>query len=175
MFFWKRHKIKNEVVKLVKPLIGAVQSTSGLPRWFWSDAYNLGFIITLSAHIMRAASNGKLNENDISIIIDDVINECSVLNSNQILKKAGLLARERNNEFLEGAGLASVVYITSIQNLRSSVDINDAKITFKEAGLAWSDSAESKYLDLLKTSDDPAADLLLKFWYERFWEERYGE
>ncbi len=173
MFFWKKYKIAKDVINFVKPLVGTVQSTSGLPRWFWSDAYILGFVTTVSAHVMRAIGGGKLSDREISFILNRVLNECSSLSANEILKRAGAFARERDDKFLSGAGVASIVYLSSFQNVKSTSELSNAKAAFKAGGLAWSDDAESRYRELITQSDEPASDLLLEFWFHKIWDRKH--
>ena len=102
MFGGKKRKTTNEVTQALQPLIHTLESTTGLPRGFWEDAYVLGFMTgSIAATLAMFASRDKLGD-DLGNVFTAVFDGLAGGGGKDIMKRARLFDDEQNRDFLRG-------------------------------------------------------------------------
>ncbi len=132
MFFGrKRQKVIEHVTAQLRPVIGVLQISHGLPARFWQDHFVLGFFQFLIGFHSRYTSGVELGNEDRGRMVADVYTNLSNMNGLAIggLATQLTMATEKSAEFERGGDNASVIAFYTYRKLRDA----DANLDVKWA------------------------------------------
>ena len=104
-----RRKATEAAVNGLRPIVGVMQHSYGLPAGFWQDSYVLGFMHFSIGIFAKAATRGKVSGEVLGRVLADAFTGLSNLNGVAIANRATDLAISGDPGFDKGASDASVV------------------------------------------------------------------
>lgn len=109
MFGFTRKRATKAAIDSLRPLVGSLQHSAGLPPHFWANAYVLGFFQFLVGHHAKLATSGKIAGADLGQTLSDVFTALSNMNGAALAKQSTELAFAQDAEFNRGADDAAAI------------------------------------------------------------------
>ena len=101
MFGSRRRKATNAAINALRPLVGSIQHSRGLPSHFWVDPYVLGFFHFMIGHRAKLATNGRIGGEDLGQSLVDTLTALSNMNGASIARRSTELALSKNDALFE--------------------------------------------------------------------------
>jgi hypothetical protein len=154
MFGRKRRKVVEHVTAALRPLVGTVQHTHGIPPRFWQDHFVLGFFHFMIAFHLKFTSGAELSLEDKGRVVSEVFTNLSNMNGVAIGRSATNLvtASPKSSEFESGCDNASVMaYYTygMLKDADSNPHVLKAKEMAKRNGTPHNHGAVCGFLGML--------------------------
>jgi hypothetical protein len=111
-------------IDAIRPIIGIVQHSYGLPQGFWTDPYVLGFLSITIAHHAKLATGGKARGEIMGYVLSDVLTSLSNMNGRELGRRITALATatERDADYNRGGDDAAAVCYCAQGILKNEAD-----------------------------------------------------
>lgn len=120
LFGTDRKTATRAAVEALRPIIGSIQHTHGLPARFWTDPYVLGFMqFTIGWHA-KLATNGKITGSELGLALADSLTALSNMNGPEIVRRISPL--QNDPDFNRGADDAATVTFYTYGKLKNEQD-----------------------------------------------------
>jgi hypothetical protein len=115
MFGNKRKKAANFVIGRLRPLLGHLQMSRGMPQGFWQDEFVLGFF-HFTIGFQAAQSGIRLTQIDRGMILPEIYSALSNINGHKIARHATDLAMEypMPHDFKLGVDYAEICALATV-------------------------------------------------------------
>ena len=115
----QRKKATKLAIEAVRPTIGIVQNTYGIPPGFWRDPYILGFLFVLVRSFVKAAPGQKISDVELGGAVIDVLTALSNMNGEAISRVMVALFDGGDPEFKRGMEDARAVFLYTFKQHRN--------------------------------------------------------
>ncbi|MFC5354514.1 hypothetical protein [Azospirillum himalayense] len=149
MFGIKRRAATKATVENIRPLVGLIQYTYGLPAGFWQDEYVIGFFGFTIGFNLKAAANGRLSDEDIGFGLSEVFTQLSNINGAEIARHYTHLAFHKSDDFKSGAENAALMCFFTYGILKDEDNyssVREAKTFARRAGFPGDRSQAAAFL-----------------------------
>ena len=149
-----RQKATEHTIAALRPLIGVVQKSCGIPTGFWRDEFVLGFFSFMLTFHRDLTSGTRLSDEDKGRVMADVLTALSNMNGLAIAREVAALATgsKKTADFETGADNAAVLAFFIVGKLKNA-DSNEHVIKAREMASLGGQAADHKaitgYLMLL--------------------------
>jgi hypothetical protein len=122
LFGSTRRTATEACVNAIRPIIGAIQASHGIPRGFWTDHYVLGFLTVTIDHHAKLATRGKATGAILGFVLSDVMTTLSNMNGTEIVRRSTAIAMEPDADFKRGADDAAAICFYTMGFLKNEKD-----------------------------------------------------
>lgn len=121
--FKSRRKAGTEAaVDAIRPLVGTIQHSHGLPSSFWTNYYVLGFFTFTAGHHIKLATEGSIKDADLAATVGDVLTALSNLNGQALVRLTIQMPHNDEFDFNRGADDAAAICFYNMKILRNEVE-----------------------------------------------------
>jgi hypothetical protein len=130
-------------VQAIRPLIGSIQHSHGLPSGFWTNPYILGFFVFMGAHHAKLSTRGAIEGASLASVLTDILSTVSNMNGVALMERSVELTDSSDFDFNRGADDAAAVSFFVLKKLKNENE-NELVAKAKKVAAVSSDAGNTE-------------------------------